>query len=370
MKKAFIISSFNWYENRLKYVESLFRSKGYKVEIWNSDFVHIKKDYERPFDNINYIHVRKYKKNFSIDRIRSHMGFSKEVLRLLNNNKPDVVYATLPPNSIAWACSKYKKQNNKVKLIYDVIDMWPESYTASKLLSFPFMLWGNLRDNNLTYADHVFTECSLYHSFLKSNIKKKLSTLHLCRSKEEFTSIPVWDGSFVRIGYLGSINNIIDIDIIKRIVELIAKRKKVIIEIVGGGESKDILVNSLKEVGADVNYYGYIFDKLKMQSIMGNCHFAINIMKPSVCVGLTIKSMDYFQMGIPLLNTIKGDTWELVNCHNCGFNVEDEEMVASNIYNLSANQYISMRKRTQKVFLDNFTLEAFNKDLALGLNCL
>ena len=36
-------------------------------------------------------------------------------------------------------------------------------------------------------------------------------------------------------------------------------------------------------------------------------------MKDSVFVGLTMKSIDYFEAGLPILNTIKGDTWKFVD---------------------------------------------------------
>lgn len=33
-------------------------------------------------------------------------------------------------------------------------------------------------------------------------------------------------------------------------------------------------------------------------------------MKTSVCVGLTMKSLDYYAGGLPIINTIAGDTYE------------------------------------------------------------
>lgn len=36
-------------------------------------------------------------------------------------------------------------------------------------------------------------------------------------------------------------------------------------------------------------------------------------MKPDVCVGLTMKSVDYFRHDLPILNNIPADTAELVD---------------------------------------------------------
>ena len=35
-------------------------------------------------------------------------------------------------------------------------------------------------------------------------------------------------------------------------------------------------------------------------------------MKQEVFVGLTMKSIDYFEAGLPIINNIHGDTWNIV----------------------------------------------------------
>ena len=363
MSKAIIVSCFDWYKGRLEYVENLLKNKGYSVQIWLSDFSHMKKCQVEKLENLNYIHVRPYQKNLSFERLYSHYGFSKDIIELLSDEQPDIVYALIPPNSVAWTCGKYKKAHPNSKLIFDIIDMWPESYTASRYLQTPFKLWASLRDSNLRYADHIFTECAFYQNFLDKNLAPKMSALHLCREKSYFAPIPKWDNIVVEIGYLGSINNIIDIPKIESLIKEFTKYKKVIVHIVGGGESKEILIHALNRSGADVHDHGVIFDKDKMRSIIGQCHFAINMMKPSVCVGLTIKSMDYFQMGVPILNTIKGDTKEIVENYHCGWNIDNINICGEHMKLLNEDEYEQMRINTQKVFTDMFTVQAFQDNL-------
>ena len=45
------------------------------------------------------------------------------------------------------------------------------------------------------------------------------------------------------------------------------------------------------------------------------------MMKSGVLVGLTTKPSDYTLSGFPLLNTIKIDSFDLVNRYNIGFNI-------------------------------------------------
>ena len=47
-------------------------------------------------------------------------------------------------------------------------------------------------------------------------------------------------------------------------------------------------------------------------------------MKDSVFVGLTMKSMDYFEYALPIINNIKGDTWDFVDQYNIGLNYSSD----------------------------------------------
>ena len=57
---------------------------------------------------------------------------------------------------------------------------------------------------------------------------------------------------------------------------------------------------------------------------MSRCHFGFNLMKPDVCVGLTMKSVDYFRHDLPILNNIPADTAELVDREQVGLNVGED----------------------------------------------
>ena len=75
----------------------------------------------------------------------------------------------------------------------------------------------------------------------------------------------------------------------------------VTLHIIGDGESKQELIDAAKAGGATVEYHGKIHDPQDKQDIFDKCHFGLNIMK-SVCVGLTMKSIDGFLS--PIINNI------------------------------------------------------------------
>ena len=129
-------------------------------------------------------------------------------------------------------------------------------------------------------------------------------------------------GDELHILYLGSINNIIDCDLIVNLLCELNKRKDCCLEIIGDGENRELLIRKCMDKGVNVNFHGVIFNDSDKWNIVKKCHFALNVMKQNVFVGMTMKSLEYFYFGLPLLNTIQGDTQKMVNEAKCGINIE------------------------------------------------
>lgn len=334
LKKAILISCFDWYEIRLVPIVSVLKQE-YDVEVVMSDFNHINKTYNTCYKEVNYIHAKKYKKNISMSRVLSHIDFARNVGKYLDKMKPDMIYALLPPNSVAGVCSDYKKKNPECKLFYDLIDMWPESFPIDGLKSFPLIkYWKKLRDVNLLIADHVFTECKLFKNNLPKINEKKISTLYLFKDisdsfneyiKSEIENHEYFEHTQLVLGYVGSINNIIDIEAISKVINKTCEKYDVLVNVIGDGESRDRFISALKNAGAEVIYHGKIFDDNVKFQILSKCDYGINMMKDNVMVGLTIKSIDYLSYGIPLISNIKGDTADLIRDNNIGININDED---------------------------------------------
>ena len=371
-KKALLISCYDWYNNRLKPIRDYLMDIGYDVTAVMSDYCHINKSYINvKIPECNYIHVPSYKSNISLQRIWSHMYFGKKVNQYLKNFKPDLVYLVLPPNNTAYYCASYKKQHPECKYIVDIIDLWPESLPLNFLKkTFPARIWANLRNYSLRFADHMFLECGLYKEKLKGvipNIDNKSSILYLFKeqSQEEHDFVLKTINQYEKekqlrqnkiiLGYLGSINNIIDIDGISSVVKsLKEKNLEVEVRIIGDGQSRDKFIRELEYAGAKVRYFGKIFDQFEKIKILGMCDFGLNMMKDNISVGLTIKSIDYFSMGLPIINSIKGDTWEMVISEHIGENWSDGNEMLDIGYN---------HNEIFRVFLRQFSLSSFELNL-------
>jgi len=78
-----------------------------------------------------------------------------------------------------------------------------------------------------------------------------------------------------------------------------------------------------------------------------------------------MKSIDYFQIGLPILNSIQSDTARLVEKYNVGYNltgIQDDEL-AQKIIGLSIEDLLKMREAARQVYLTYFSQEMFNRKL-------
>lgn len=366
--KVAIVNCFDTYEERVNLLYKYFNEKGNEVSVIQSDFRHFKK--EKRKDKIKdfiFIDTKPYFKNMSIDRMKSHYIFARDAFKVVEEIKPDILYVLLPPNSLAKFAAEYKSKNNNVKLYFDIIDLWPETMPMGDIKLFPpFIYWKNLRDKYLSSADFVITECNLYQKVMREVLEDcNVETIYLARLEKKIKTNSRIDSSKVNLCYLGSINNIIDIEKIKKIINSINKIKPTTLHIIGDGEKRQLLIDEVSSTGAKVEYHGKIYDPIEKQKIFDKCQFGLNIMKDSVCVGLTMKSIDYFQHGVPIINNIQEDTANLVNKYKIGINITNFniEEVAKKIVFYDKESILQMKKNTHRVFDEIFSYEAFIKKL-------
>ncbi len=356
---AVIINCFETYEERVGLLKRALKSEGYEVCIYTSDYLHIKKEKRNaPGPDFTLFHACPYKKNLSFSRLRSHAKLAKDIFSYLNNKPvPELIWVFLPPNSFAQEAAAYKKTHSKVKLIFDVIDLWPEGMPIGIIKQLPpGRLWRSLRNRNLPFADCIVTECNRYRSFMgRKEIGSKAETIYMARPEEHFelTFVPPEDGK-ISLCYLGSINHLIDIELICKVIQAFKKKKDVVLHVIGDGDSRKLFLESAEEAGAEIVYHGILYDREEKRRIMSSCHYGLNIMKKSVCVGFTLKSMDYFEFGLPLINNLKGDTFLINEKYNTGINIDEN---VSEFKEYSPN----MRENARSFFCDNLTEDRFDE---------
>lgn len=350
-KKIILISYYDWYEKRLSKVEKVCRDLGYEVKCYTSNFDHITKKKREPMHNENVvlIDVPKYNRNISLRRLYSLWIFSRKIRKLLFKEEPEIVYCIVPPNSLV---KNIILPEHSYKVIFDVMDLWPESMPIGYFeKTFIYKKWKELRDSYIHKADYIITECDLFKEKIEEYANsEKIVTIYLTREMSDFYPIQSLDQMTIRLCYIGSINNIIDIDQIGKIVREIMKYKMVVLHIIGEGENKGKLISTVKKAGAEVFDHGIVYNQDIKREIINYCHYGLNIYKKKTCIGVTMKSIDYFQFGLPIINSISADTKQFILRYKCGYNLENID------YEFISHYYdLEMRIKSRKVYEENFT---------------
>lgn len=353
-----IISCFDTFLDRQKALVKLFLDRGDQVTAFLSDFQHVSKSYRTAgLDGFTLVHAVSYRKNLSLRRMYSHYVYASSIQRELEQGKWDLVWAIVPPNSLVKRCAEFKRSHPQTKLVFDVNDLWPESFPLGGLKKLPpFQLWQALRDRNLPEADYIVTECNLFQKRLNLSQTERASTIYLCKPAEAFQldRTPQLPEDCISLCYLGSINHIIDMDAIASILSSLQSLRQVCLHVIGAGERKEQLLAAAQKAGAKVVDHGSIYDTAEKQAIFNQCHFGLNVMKPTVCVGLTMKSIDYLAGGLPLINTIPGDTWDLIDQYGFGLNWSGE-----GIPNGGLSDQAQMRLAARAFFEQELTYQNF-----------
>ena len=114
--------------NRTNYLPQFLHDNGYDVEVVTTNFNHHRKEHVNKAEDRDYgmtlLNEKGYTKNVSFKRLISINSYKRNLKKyLLNNRKVDVVYAFVPPHSIAQVAHKYAKRVG-AKFVIDVRDLW------------------------------------------------------------------------------------------------------------------------------------------------------------------------------------------------------------------------------------------------------
>lgn len=355
-KRAALISCSDHYSHRLYMIDECLRSLGCDTVYYTGSFDHnTKEPFRCPVPGCVQIPVRPYRKNLSAARILSHRDFARQVFRLLEQDPPQVVVALLPPNFLAHYAAHFRARHPDTRMIFDIFDMWPETFPsgrAKRLLRLPFSLWAGLRDRNLAAADLVTAECRLFGSHLHLPQEQTVYLAGQRAPGQQDTPQLRADG--LDLCYLGAINNVVGLEAIATLLRQLTGYKPVTVHVIGDGERRAQLLRSITDAGARAEFYGPVYDEAKKHEIMCHCHFGLNLMQEDVCIGLTMKSVDYFCHSLPILNNVPADTAELVEREGIGVNLGPG--AAERIAALSVEENLAMRNHVRRVFDRDFDL--------------
>ena len=379
MKKVLIVSCFiDKIENARPYLAYKFFRNNYSTKVIYSEFSHTFKKYIK-YEDEKFIPVKtlSYKRNISFSRILSHIIFALKIKGIIKEEKPDLIYVTIPPNAAAYSVMKIAGKNKKTKVIIDIVDIWPETLPIPIVCKryFNFFVgwfWKHLRNYALKRADYIICQSNYFKQklALKGN---NIQVIHLAKiiKYREKATVDAVSGKVIKIAYLGSMNTIIDFDTLLKISKKLGSEHMEII-LIGDGERKDWLLSALKESKIKYTYFGKIFEEEKKKEILSQCDFGFNGYKSNTEVALSYKSIDYLSYGLPLINSTKNDTWDCVEKYKIGFNYNENKIdqLIENLKTLNCKELEKMKKNAYQCFLENFTWDKYEAQMSGIVNYL
>ncbi len=305
------------YFNRFWYLAERL-SQSHDVLLITSRFRHYDKSFRRPEDaeaasqgrlKVMLLEESGYGKNVSLERVASHYRFVKNFEQWLKNCRPgeqDIVYSAYPLMATNLLLGKHKARLG-YKLIVDVQDVWPESFSSVV----PFLK--KVPHKLLPFASRA------NRAYRCADALVAVSQTYLNRAKEANPNVPgeaVYIGTVfaaiappppprfrsktVRLFYLGTLSYSYDVETVcKGVRKLLDDGENVELHIMGGGPD----LEKLKQYeNRAIKFYGYL-PYSEMMSIAKGCDIAVNAIHSHAMQSVTNKLSDYMALQKPILNS-------------------------------------------------------------------
>lgn len=344
MKKYLLVSAFTNIRILNTRMLTIFNQIGGEKQVVTTDFNHGKKRYyeadEAEHPNQITLHVPGYKKNLSVKRIWSHLMFARHIKKYLNSleEKPSAIYCTMPTSSSAYVCAKYCKKHG-VKFVIDVIDLWPDSLlplvkgkAVIKALLYP---WTYLTQYAYKSADVIMGESVKYANEAKKyNQKADVYPIYLGVDMQIINKVKTENQVLLEkpedevwIAYAGSLGVSYDFNALLDAVKIVHGRYKYKLWFVGDGVRHNEIETYIKSNGLNAEITGFLsYDQLL--GYLSYCDIAINIFRNNTEVVYSYKFNDYVSMDCFVLNSLEGETAQMVDEYRIGrnFNFSDQPL--------------------------------------------
>lgn len=365
-------------EGRFSFLMEALADRRHSVELITTDFEHYTKK-KRPSPRqelyktkITLCHEPGYKRNVSVRRLYSHWVWGRKVYRYLKTMaKPDVVYCAVPSITVARLTSKYCQQNG-VKFVIDVQDLWPEAFCM-------------LIRNNILQKLFLPMERSVNLAYAAADLAVAVSDTYVNRilsvNKKNAKGISVFlgnDGALfesergkynvernvdeVLLCYIGGLKDSYDIPCVIDAMALVeADRRfvpKVRFVVIGDGPFRPRFEQYAKEKHVNCVFLGGK-PYPEMASLLSSCDMCINPIVKDSAASIINKVGDYALSGLPVINTQESPEYRaLIEEYQCGINCEcgNAEQVAQAIKKLAADKELrkQMGENSRRLATEKF----------------
>ena len=282
-----------------------------------------------------------YTRNVSIQRVISHLIFDFMIFfyfirEIFRSGLPNIVFAVLPHNGAACVAALFAKSVG-AKLIVDIHDTWPESILSVAKPNFmtliAYKVWKACADFSILWADDVFGE-SIRYAERANNVRDRFrlpraqaiyigGDLAYYQGIQLIDTIPIeLQGAKFILAYAGTLGENYDLDCL---VEAYAAFEKECSDagllLLGGGEREAALRSRLSDLCQRAWVSGRISHRAIL-SYLKRSLAGLNCFKPGGNVAYSYKLNDYLLVGLPVINSLIGETADFISKYDIGVNYQ------------------------------------------------
>lgn len=364
------------------------QSRGHEVIWWASAFNHFNKRWETKKtkkltinQSIKIIALKGlgYKKNISLRRILDHLIVS---LRFITHSrkaaKPDIIVASLPSNCLACAAVYYARKN-KVPIVVDVRDPWPDIFRKyipynMRFIMKPFMyIEESLSRRALTGADALVSmmDTLLDWALLKIPREKRpedrvfyLGGEKISRNIQmEDDLIPDLEKYFV-VTYAGTFGKMNYPLTFLQCAKLI-NNENILFVMAGDGELYDYIYEESKDV-SNLILTGWL-DRRRLAGLLAHSNVGVCTARGNV-EAFPNKVFAYFAAGLPVLMPYEGELRNIIERLQLGYYYKHDnpQQLAEYINLLSGNPrlYESIKRNVEEAFSELFDADIIYREYA------
>ena len=303
-----------------------FARAGHNVTLWSSDFSHAKKApralasgarWEGDGFRLVLVPTPPYPRNVCLRRILSHRAFARNLRTLaeLEPQCPDLVVASMPPLASASALAAFCRARG-IAFVVDVMDAWPENFervvprwTLAPLRARARRIYRSAQGVSAVAARYL----DLAKSYgAQSPMHLAYHGIELSPSVLEKQVRPVFTEPF-RLVYVGTMGASYDLE---TVIDAVREMSDVELDLAGAGP-KEAALCARASGCTRIRFHGYL-GEVELHSLLAQADAGLVPMFDDSCVGVPYKLADYVAAGVPVVNTLHGETERLLAEHGAG----------------------------------------------------
>lgn len=369
LRTGVLSEMFSKYENEVIWWTANFDHFQKKHRFEKNEIVEIKRNYK-----IILLNSRGYKKNVSISRIQDHKDAAKNFVKISTDlPKPDVIVASMPTLDLCIESIKFANAN-KIPILIDIRDLWPDIFIDELLPKFlhglarfglyplfkqikfilknatgiisitqPMLDWGlNYAKRPQNQYDNVFPLAYLPPKITDSQLQKATNEL-------EKMGITKKDHYQLRICLVGSLTGYkFDLETVIEVAKRLYQQKKnVQIILAGSGEKLAQYQKSAKEI-TNVVFPGWI-NSHQIAALYKISDIGLAPYRNSLTYSLSIptKAIEYMASQLAILTCLRGYLDKFVEDQDCGYFYNDADSLYQVILKILDNQSELDRKKNK-----------------------